>query len=101
MVSKGTKVLACRVSVVTHELFTKIAKGKGLTPGEYLKEIVEKGIQGVNTTKKPVYPIGRPTITHEVGVEGRPSSTVSSSKEVTYVEVDPEKLVKFQEKYGR
>lgn len=55
MTTKNTKILACRVSVDTYNLFAQLAKVEGLTPGEHLKNIIIRGLErkggGVNPVK--------------------------------------------------
>ncbi len=45
MTTKNSRVLNCRVSLDVYESFLMMAKDKGFgTPGEYLKDIVTKGL---------------------------------------------------------
>ncbi len=44
MATRGTKILGCRVEIAIYDSFVLIAKDKGLTPGEYLKDIVVRGV---------------------------------------------------------
>lgn len=44
MTTKNTKMLACRISNDIYDSFALIAKDKGLSPGEYLKDIVVRGV---------------------------------------------------------
>ncbi len=45
MTTKNTKVLGCRVSLDIYDSFELVAKEKGLTAGEYLRKIVERGLE--------------------------------------------------------
>ncbi len=44
MTTKNTKMLGCRITNDIYDSFSLIAKSRGLSPGEYLKEVVVRGV---------------------------------------------------------
>jgi hypothetical protein len=44
MTTKNTKMLGCRITNDIYDSFALIAKSRGLSPGEYLKEVVVRGV---------------------------------------------------------
>ncbi len=55
MTTKNSKVLSCRVDIGVHGEFCELAKSKGYTPGEYLKNIIMKGLEKKRGVRKSLF----------------------------------------------